>query len=231
MDEKTVKKILGIIIKADEQDWEWERMGKELDAALYSEPQVDKAYLNFEPPEKPQVCPECSGFGSITIAGCSGTKNIKCPKCNGTGNVPAQPQQPVPTEELLTDEEILDLGKKYCYQSTRPAIATWELCWMKEICQSQLLKCHQSESAEIASLQADIEELNILYRCNSEVYDTRIKEDAHTRLELAKAVREIDNPYKQPLSRFSDNTRLTMGKRKGFDEALQAVLKVMEGTK
>ena len=40
MDEKTVKKILGIIIKADEQDWEWERMGKELDAALYSEPQV-----------------------------------------------------------------------------------------------------------------------------------------------------------------------------------------------
>ena len=59
-------------------------------------------------------------------------------------------------------------------------------------------------------------------------------QDAHTRLELAKAVREIDNPYKhykQPLSRFSDNTRLTMGKRKGFDEALQAVLKVMEGTK
>jgi len=56
-----------------------------------------------------------------------------------------------------------------------------------------------------------------------------IAQDAHTRLELAKAVREIDNPYKQPLSRFSDNTRLTMGKRKGFDEALQAVLKVMEG--
>ena len=56
-------------------------------------------------------------------------------------------------------------------------------------------------------------------------------QDTHTRLELAKAVREIDNPYHQPLSRFSDNTRLTMGKRKGFDEALQAVLKVMEGTK
>ena len=57
-------------------------------SALYSEPQVDKAYLNFEPPEKPQVCPECSGFGSITIAGCSGTKNAKCPKCDGTGKVP-----------------------------------------------------------------------------------------------------------------------------------------------
>ena len=40
------------------------------------------------------------------------------------------------------------------------------------------------------------------------------KQDSFTRLELAKAVREIDNPYKQPLSRFSDNTRLTMGKRK-----------------
>jgi hypothetical protein len=63
------------------------------------------------------------------------------------------------------------------------------------------------------------------------IESTSKKQDAHTRLELAKAVREIDNPYKQPLSRFSDNTRLTMGKRKGFDEALQAVLKVMEGTK
>ena len=179
MDEKTVKKILGIIIKADEQDWEWERMGKELDAALYSEPQVDKAYLNFEPPEKPQVCPECSGFGSITIAGCSGTKNIKCPKCNGTGNVPAQPQQPVPTEELLTDEEILDLGKKYCYQSTRPAIATWELCWMKEICQSQLLKCQQSESAEIAELKSQLEScVNTLKERDNmlEKAEARIKE-------------------------------------------------------
>ena len=34
----------------------------------------------------------------------------------------------------------------------------------------------EKAEAEIASLQADIEELNILSRCNSEVYDTRIKE-------------------------------------------------------
>ena len=69
---------------------EYECLVHDCSCTLYSEPQVDKAYLNFEPPEKPQVCPECSGFGSITIAGCSGTKNTKCPKCNGTGKVPTK---------------------------------------------------------------------------------------------------------------------------------------------
>ena len=78
---------------------------------------------------------------------------------NKTGGV----GKPLPPNELLTDEEILDLGKKYCYQSTRPVIATWELCWMKEICQSQLLKCHQSEAAEIAELRAEVIE------CNNEI--------------------------------------------------------------
>ena len=35
---------------------------------------------------------------------------------------------------------------------------------------------YEKAEAEIAELKADIEELNILSRCNSEVYDTRIKE-------------------------------------------------------
>ena len=70
---------------------------------------------------------------------------------------------------LLTDEELVEkLGYLSFTQSFRKEL--------HKVCQAQLLKCHQSESAEIASLQADIEELNILSRCNSEVYDTRIKE-------------------------------------------------------
>ena len=91
-------------------------------------------------------------------------------------------------ELLLTDEELAEkLGYLSFTQSFRKEL--------HKVCQAQLLKCHQSESAEIASLQADIEELNILFRGNSEVYDTRIKEDAHTRLELAKAVRKIDTNW------------------------------------
>ena len=110
---------------------------------------------------------------------------LPCSKCS------YQPSQLVPSPELLTDEEIkdkilsLDIAKE-CYAYY------YKILYDKYL---QLLKCHQSEAAEIATLQADIEELNILSRCNSEVYDTRIKEDAHTRLELAKAVRKIDTNW------------------------------------
>ena len=104
-------------------------------------------------------------------------KMIICPKtkeCEYYPSCYSDPQKPdycpestrngIPVQtELLTDEEILDLGKKYCYQSTRPVIATWELCWMKEICQAQLLKCHQSEAAEIAELREEVIE------CNNEI--------------------------------------------------------------
>ena len=45
-------------------------------------------------------------------------------------------------------------------------------------------------------------------------------QDAHTRLELAKAVREIENPY-EPCTKS----------HAGFHQAISAVLKVMEGTK
>ena len=58
---------------------------------------------------------------------------------------------------------------KTYYDSEKPLL-------LKREAEALLAKCQQSESAEIASLQADIEELNILSRCNSEVYDTRIKE-------------------------------------------------------
>ena len=61
--------------------------------ALYSEPQVDKAYLNFEPPEKPQVCPACKGSGQAHYQrGLNDTPAIveirDCPDCNGTGCIP-----------------------------------------------------------------------------------------------------------------------------------------------
>ena len=72
-------------------------------------------------------------------------------------------------ELLLTDEELAEkLGYLSFTQSFRKEL--------HKVCQAQLLKCQQSESAEIASLQVDIEELNILSRGNSEVYEARIKE-------------------------------------------------------
>ena len=46
------------------------------------------------------------------------------------------------------------------------------------------------------------------------------KQDSFTRLELAKAVREIENPY-GPCTKS----------HAGFHQAISAVLKVMEGTK
>ena len=92
----------------------------------------------------------------------------------------------LPPDELLTDEEKINITNDVCKKNNTSWDEAWELpklkteliaieCY-KAVAKAQLLKCQQSESAEIASLQADIEELNILSRCNSEVYDTRIKE-------------------------------------------------------
>ena len=70
-----------------------DKLSKEIVSALYSEPQVDKAYLNFEPPEKPQVCPACKGSGQAHYQrGLNDTPAIveirDCPDCNGTGCIP-----------------------------------------------------------------------------------------------------------------------------------------------
>ena len=90
--------------------------------------------------------------------------------------------QPLPPDELL--KEIKELPEFIEY---RDAIRTqhnhpFSIEYMRtfeaedKLISAILLKCHQSEAAEIASLQADIEELNILFRGNSEVYEARIKE-------------------------------------------------------
>lgn len=54
------------------------------------------------------ICPKCQGDGKVWADGrthypFSHFPTKDCPKCNGTGNVPAQPQQPVPTEGLLKE--------------------------------------------------------------------------------------------------------------------------------
>ena len=79
MKEELVKKILGIIIKADENGWEWIRIGEELDIALN---------------ESQKVCPECDGSGKPykhTSSTPEGMQSGKCPICNGTGKVPSTP--------------------------------------------------------------------------------------------------------------------------------------------
>jgi len=107
-------------------------------------------------------------------------------------------------ELLLTDEEILDLGKKYCYQSTRPAIATWELCWMKEICQSQLLKCHQSEAARIKVLNqqhdTELDNLKIRQTDKLSAYEARIKELEHKEVWLTEHCNKIDQQHKDKIA-------------------------------
>ena len=78
-------------------------------------------------------------------------------------------------ELLLTDEESFNLGFKTSYKAESTELFAYSE-GVQDGAKAQLLKCHQSEAAEIASLQADIEELNILFRGNSEVYEARIKE-------------------------------------------------------
>jgi hypothetical protein len=92
----------------------------------------------------------------------------------GTNVAPSTPSSvPLPPDELLTfnSPEIAKLFS--VYQLRKECGTEWLL---NESLKAQLLKCHQSEAAEIASLQADIEELNILSGGNSEVYEARIKE-------------------------------------------------------
>jgi hypothetical protein len=43
MNNETVGKILRVVIKADENNWDWDRMGKELDLALYQQQPKEQA--------------------------------------------------------------------------------------------------------------------------------------------------------------------------------------------
>ena len=70
-------------------------------------------------------------------------------------------------EEIICKKFVVPQALKQKFSDMQSAEKQYYL----DIAESVLLKCHQSESAEIASLQADIEELNILSRCNSEVYE------------------------------------------------------------
>jgi hypothetical protein len=119
---------------------------------------------------------------------------------HGTNVAPSTPSSvPLPPDELLRKlKEDVAAEIQYLFQGKRPP--TWS-DGVKQMRLEQadviLLKCHQSEAAEIASLQADIEELNILSRCNSEVYDTRIKQ-----LELGKKLSmESDNRIEQAIGK------------------------------
>ena len=124
-------------------------------------------------------CPiweECKDEGKTMITWCD-----FCSK----RPIAAPSSVPLPPDELLTElrEEIAkELREAYCEMHCRNDKSN-KNCQFRFDCEdiykpadAILLKCHQSESAEIASLQADIEELNILFRGNSEVYEARIKE-------------------------------------------------------
>jgi hypothetical protein len=176
---------------------------KQKHKALYSEPQVDKAYLNFEPPEKPQVCPKaeqmiCPKIGAcqhpiprfcghdkphVTKINCANTAG-NCPACIPVPSTPASvfPHKPdaacdigfncptcipVPStpDELLTGlrEEIAkELRKSFCEMHCRNDKSN-KNCQFRFDCEdiykpadAILLKCHQSESAEIEEQLTEI---------------------------------------------------------------------------
>jgi hypothetical protein len=110
--------------------------------------------LYREPKEQPEmmICPKEKGCpNKHNCAHCHPhQQNSMCANsCEIKGQVLCELVCiPVPHEtpdELLTDEEILDFGRKYCYEHKRPNLATWEICMIKDI----LSKCHQSEAARI----------------------------------------------------------------------------------
>ena len=57
------------------------------------------------------------------------------------------------------------------------------------------------------------------------------KQDSFTRLELAKAVREIEAEIEKEWEESADNNVYYRGVYRGNKQALQTVLKVLEGTK
>ena len=115
------------------------------------------------------VCQKCGDFFKVHYT----SKVFLCPACIPVPSTPAS--IPLPPDELLTDEESFNLGFKTSYKAESTELFAYSE-GVQDGAKAQLLKCHQSEAAEIASLQADIEELNILFRGNSEVYEARIKE-------------------------------------------------------
>ena len=119
---------------------------------LYSEPKVDKEYLNFEPSEEPQVvCPACDGSG-IDV----GIETTGCSCCNGTGKVQAVP---VPYDELL-----LEIGTLKYLTEIRSIII--------KIQEDAISKCHQSE----ANIEEQLTEIVCSQYTRAEKAEARIKE-------------------------------------------------------
>jgi hypothetical protein len=63
---------------------------------------------------------------------------------------------------MLTEDEILECGRKYSYQQKTPQIPTWEMCMIKDVLKAQLAKCQPLIEAplreEIAELKAAYED-------------------------------------------------------------------------
>ena len=124
---------------------------------FYSEPQV------CPKPEQMMICPECGGFGQITIAGCSGTKSGKCPVCKGTSKV--SPPEPVKPEERLPEGQW-NVSENYA--------GLGESAWATE--KAALLKANADHQKQVEELKVDIEELCMLQRGDHVAMQARIKE-------------------------------------------------------
>jgi hypothetical protein len=145
-------------------------------------------------------CPAC-----VPVPSTPAKPEIKIKVCKGvvdnkehiiTVPVPSTPASVLLPPELLTDEEIeeeISFHIKMVLEGVASCLSHFERVDYQKVAEVAaidiLAKCRQSESAEIASLQADIEELNILSRGNSEVYEARIKElEKYKQPEYEKAI-------------------------------------------
>jgi len=135
------------------------------------------------PQETPQVVCQCGHTKEFHIGRIVNGQQIEtyCKRC------PCQYFKSLPRDELLT--EIAKYITNDIIGRNWDSLTHLEKVILVTGAESILLKCHQSESTEIASLQADIEELNILSRGNSEVYEARIKElEKYKQPEYEKAI-------------------------------------------
>ena len=155
-----------------------DKLSKEIVSALYSEPQVcpkpeQMMICPSYPEQDKSLCSQCHHFHEHVFE--KGTCDRHLTYCKGCIPVPSTPASiPLPPDELLTDEESFNLGFKTSYKAESTELFAYSE-GVQDGAKAQLLKCHQSEAAEIASLQADearIKELEDKLKLTD--YDRRI---------------------------------------------------------
>ena len=128
---------------------------------------------------------------------------------------------PLPPDELLTDEEKINITNDVCKKNNTSWDEVWELpklkteliaieCY-KAVAKAQLLKCHQSEAAEIKELKSQLEScVNTLKERDNQLEkaETRIKELEKKEVWLTEHCNKIDEQLKERIKELEDEDNL-----------------------